>query len=118
VLLFALPGGLLLGCIVLLVAWMTLTHIGQQTWSVARVGIATLPQRFGATAVVVVGIAGVVGVLVALLAMGAGFEATLGRPARTIMRLSCRLGANGTQLGSHSRNCCLGVPGAAGPQEC
>ena len=77
VLLFALPGWLLLGCIVLLVAWMTLTHIGQQTWSVARVGIATLPQRFGASAVVVVGIAGVVGVLVALLAMGAGFEATL-----------------------------------------
>ena len=44
---------------------------------VARVGIATLPQRLGASAVVVVGIAGVVGVLVALLAMGAGFESTL-----------------------------------------
>ena len=77
VLLFALPGWLLLACIVLLVAWMAFTHIGQQTWSVARMGIATLPQRFGASAVVVVGIAGVVGVLVALLAMGAGFEATL-----------------------------------------
>jgi putative ABC transport system permease protein len=41
------------------------------------VGIATLPQRLAASAVVVVGIAGVVGVLVALLAMGTGFEATL-----------------------------------------
>jgi len=77
VLLFALPGWLLLACFVLLVAWMTLTQIGQQTWSVARVGIATLPQRFGASAVVVVGLAGVVGVRVALRAMGAGFEATL-----------------------------------------
>ena len=76
-LLFVLTEWLLLTCIVLLVAWMALTHIGQQTWSVARVGIATLPQRFGASAVVVAGIAGVVGVLVALLAMGAGFEATL-----------------------------------------
>jgi len=75
--LFVLTEWLLLTCIVLLVAWMTLTHIGQQTWSVARMGIATLPQRFGASAVVVAGIAGVVGVLVALLAMGAGFEATL-----------------------------------------
>jgi len=76
-LLFVLTDWLLLASIVVLVAWMALTHIGQQTWSVTRVGIATLPQRFGASAVVVVGIAGVVGVLVALLAMGAGFETTL-----------------------------------------
>jgi putative ABC transport system permease protein len=76
-LLFALPGWLLLACVVLLAAWMALTHGGQQTWSIAQVGIATLPQRSGPATVVVVGIAGVVGVLVALLAMGAGFEATL-----------------------------------------
>jgi len=76
-LLFALPGWLLLACMVLLAAWMALTHSGQQAWSIAQVGLATLPQRFGPATVVVVGIAGVVGVLVALLAMGAGFEATL-----------------------------------------
>ena len=76
-LLFALPAWALLVCIAMLFVWMSFTHIGRQTWSVARIGIATLPQRFGASAVVVVGIAGVVGVLVALLAMGAGFEATL-----------------------------------------
>jgi putative ABC transport system permease protein len=40
-------------------------------------GVASLPQRWGASAVIVVGIAGVVGVLVALLAMAEGFEATL-----------------------------------------
>jgi hypothetical protein len=45
----------LLACIVLLAAWMALTHSGQQAWSVARVGIATLPQRPGAAVVVVVG---------------------------------------------------------------
>lgn len=75
--LFITPGWLLFACLVLAVAWMALTRIGQQTWSVAWVGIATIPQRLGASVVVVVGIAGVVGVLVALLAMGAGFEATL-----------------------------------------
>lgn len=53
------------------------TSAGRQIGSVARVGVATIPQRFGASAVVVVGIAGVVGVLVGLLAMGEGFEKTL-----------------------------------------
>jgi len=57
--------------------WMALTRVGQQTWSVTKVGVATIPQRLGASAVVVAGIAGVVGVLVAILAMGAGFERTL-----------------------------------------
>jgi putative ABC transport system permease protein len=56
---------------------MTFTPTGRQTLSVVRIGIATIPQRLGSSAVVVVGIAGVVGVLVALLAMGAGFEEIL-----------------------------------------
>jgi putative ABC transport system permease protein len=72
-----LPWWLLLVLIVLLVAWMTFTRTGRQSWSVTKVGIATIPQRLGSSSVVVVGIAGVVGVLVALLAMGAGFAATL-----------------------------------------
>ncbi len=42
-----------------------------------RIGVASLPQRWGASSVIVVGIAGVVGVLVAMLAMGEGFQATL-----------------------------------------
>jgi putative ABC transport system permease protein len=76
-LLTVLPWWLLLAVVLLLAAWMALTRIGQQSWSVTRVGIATIPQRLGASSVVIVGIAGVVGVLVALLAMAAGFEATL-----------------------------------------
>jgi len=56
-------------------SWLVL--LLRETWSVTRIGIATLPQRLGSSAVVVIGIAGVVGVLVALLAMGAGFAATL-----------------------------------------
>jgi putative ABC transport system permease protein len=60
-----------------LVAWLLLTRTGRQTWSVTELGIATVPQRLGAASVVVVGIAGVVGVLVALFAMAQGFQATL-----------------------------------------
>jgi putative ABC transport system permease protein len=56
---------------------MTFTTAGRQIGSVARVGIATIPKRLGASAVVVAGIAGVVGVLVGLLAIGEGFEKTL-----------------------------------------
>ncbi|MCL2656694.1 MAG: ABC transporter permease [Betaproteobacteria bacterium] len=61
----------------LFTAWLLLTRRGQQASSVARVGISTLPQRLGASAVIVVGIAGVVGVLVALLAMAEGYSQTL-----------------------------------------
>jgi putative ABC transport system permease protein len=71
------PGWMLLGLAALLAAWLTFTPGGRQTRSVVRIGIATIPQRLGSSAVVVVGIAGVVGVLVALLAMGAGFEQIL-----------------------------------------
>jgi len=53
------------------------TRAGQQVWSVTRIGISTIPQRLGSSSVVVVGIAGVVAVLVALLAMAQGFAVTL-----------------------------------------
>lgn len=62
---------------VLLVLWMGLTRRGRQTWQVTSVGLATITQRLGSSSVVVVGIAGVVGVLVAMLAMGEGFSETL-----------------------------------------
>lgn len=62
---------------VLLAAWLLLTRRGRQAASVARVGISTLRQRLGSSAVIVVGIAGVVGVLVALLAMAEGYAETL-----------------------------------------
>src|SRR5580693_1316924 len=73
------PWWLILAMLVLLALWMALTRVGQQAWSVTKVGITTIPQRLGSSSVVVVGIAGVVGVLVALLAMAAGFESKIGR---------------------------------------
>jgi putative ABC transport system permease protein len=71
------PWWLLLACAVLLALAITFTRTGRQTWSITEIGLATIPQRLASSSVVVVGIAGVVGVLIALLAMGAGFESAL-----------------------------------------
>src|ERR1700741_3212796 len=68
------------GAIVLvagIAAWLLFTRRGRQAASVASVGISTLGQRLGSSAVIVVGIAGVVGVLVAMLAMAEGYAETL-----------------------------------------
>ncbi|MEN5426840.1 ABC transporter permease [Stenotrophomonas pennii] len=62
---------------VLVALWLVLTRSGRLALAATRIGIASLPQRWGASSVIVVGIAGVVGVLVAMLAMGAGFQSTL-----------------------------------------
>ncbi|MEP7041751.1 MAG: ABC transporter permease [Dokdonella sp.] len=70
------------GLIVLLVVlagWMLLTQRGKQAASVTGIGISTLAQRLGSSAVVVIGIAGVVAVLVAMLAMAEGYKETLRR---------------------------------------
>lgn len=61
----------------LLALWMFLFRSGAQARSVTAVGISTLTQRLGSSAVIVIGIAGVVGVLVALLAMAEGYAQTL-----------------------------------------
>ena len=66
-----------LALVVLLTLWLLLTRHGRLALEAARIGIASLPQRWGASMVIVIGIAGVVGVLVAMLAMGEGFQKTL-----------------------------------------
>jgi putative ABC transport system permease protein len=60
----------------------------KQLFAVIGMSLQTLPQRLGASSVIVIGIAGVVAVLVSVLAMGAGFQHTLadtGRPDRVII---------------------------------
>ncbi|WP_333681246.1 FtsX-like permease family protein [Dyella sp.] len=61
----------------LFAGWLALSRRGRQAASVTGVGISTLRQRLGSSSVVIIGIAGVVGVLVALLAMGEGYSETL-----------------------------------------
>jgi putative ABC transport system permease protein len=71
------PWPVALGLVVVLALWLALTKPGRQTAAIAGIGIASLPQRYAASSVIVIGIAGVVGVLVTMLAMGEGFKATL-----------------------------------------
>jgi putative ABC transport system permease protein len=59
-----------------------------QIAQITLINLRTIPQRLGASLVIVVGIAGVVGVLVSVLAMAEGFRHTLastGRDDRVIM---------------------------------
>jgi putative ABC transport system permease protein len=60
----------------------------KQFVAVTGMSLQTLPQRIGASSVIVIGIAGVVAVLVSVLAMAAGFRHTLadtGRADRVII---------------------------------
>ena len=87
------PWFVVAGLAVLLALWLFLTRSGRLSLEAARIGIASLPQRWGASSVIVVGIAGVVGVLVAMLAMGEGFKATLDKTGseRSAMRPATRM---------------------------
>ena len=77
----------------LLALWLLLFRRGRQALAVAGVGISTLPHRWGASSVIVVGIAGVVAVLVAMLSMAAGFEATLNRTGNETTAIVLRGGS-------------------------
>ena len=73
----ALPWYGVLAVAVALALWLLSTRGGRLALAATHIGIASLPQRWGASSVIVVGIAGVVAVLVAMLSMGRGFQATM-----------------------------------------
>ncbi|MFN3311046.1 MAG: ABC transporter permease [Thermomonas sp.] len=89
----ALPWQGVLALALALALWLALSRSGRLAREAARIGIAGLPQRWGASSVVVVGIAGVVGVLVAMLAMGEGFKATLDRTGDADTAIILRAGS-------------------------
>ena len=104
IVLIYLPWTVLLALAVLLAAWMAFARTGRQAWSVTKVGIATIPQRLGSSSVIVIGIAGVVGVLVALLAMGEGFRQTLQQTGDTETAIVLRGGATAELSSGVSRD--------------
>ncbi len=71
----------------------------QQISAVTAMNLRNVPSRWGASLVVVVGIGGVVGVLVALLAMAEGFRATLASTGRDDRAIILR-GGSKDELGS------------------
>jgi len=66
----------------------------KQMIAVISMSLQTLPQRLGASSVIVIGIAGVVAVLVSVLAMGAGFRHTLADTGRRDRVIILRAGSD------------------------
>ncbi len=66
-----------------------------QILEITVLNIRNLPARLGSSSVVVVGIGGVVGVLVAILAMGKGFESALDRAGAPDRAIVLRGGSSG-----------------------
>ncbi len=66
----------------------------EQIFEITWMSLATIPQRLGSALVIVGGIAGVVGVLVALLAMGEGFQSVLAQAGRLDDAIVLRKGAS------------------------
>ncbi|MGN6328116.1 MAG: ABC transporter permease [Rhodanobacter sp.] len=111
-----LPWTAVLALLVVLALWLVLTRRGRQTLSITGVGISSLRQRIGASLVVVVGIAGVVGVLVAMLAMGEGFQSTLQQTGSDDTAIVLRGGSNAelnSVLDRDSINAIIQAPGVA-----
>ncbi|HSW14828.1 MAG TPA: ABC transporter permease, partial [Solimonas sp.] len=65
----------------------------QQIFAVTLMNLRAIPQRLGASLVIVIGIAGVVGVMVALLSMARGFQSTLNSTGRADRVIVLRGGA-------------------------
>ncbi len=74
---FLLPWWALLALLGVLGILLGVSHQGRRTLAILRLGLSTLSQRIGASLVILIGIAGVVGVLVALLAMSEGLTRVL-----------------------------------------
>lgn len=63
-------------------------NLAAQTLAVTAIGLRSIPRRWGNSLVIVVGVAGVVAVLISVLAMWAGFRQTIqggARPDRVIV---------------------------------
>lgn len=86
----------------------------RQIGAITAMNIRTIPQRLGVSMVIVVGIAGVVGVLVSMLAMAAGFERTLastGRNDRVIVLRVGSLDELGSSMSVENARLIADVPG-------
>ena len=70
----------------------------RQILDITAMNLRNLPSRLGSSSVIVVGIAGVVGVLVALLAMAGGFEAALQRGGAPDRAIALRSGSGSEMM--------------------
>lgn len=110
----ALPWPGVLALVLLFALWLAVTRRGRQTASVTGVGVSTLRQRLGSSAVIVIGTAGVVGVLVALLAMGEGYAETLRKTGSADTAIVMRGGSASEVMSVLDRDSVVVIPQAPG----
>lgn len=86
----------------------------RQIAAVTSMNLQTLPQRLGMALVIVVGIAGVVGVLVAVLALASGLATTLANTGRADRAIVLSSSANSEMTSSLAREQVLTIMDAPG----
>ena len=75
----------------------------RQAFAITGISIRSIPERWAPSLVIVVGLAGVVAVFTALLAMAAGFESTLKATGRTDAALVLRGGSDAELNSAYDR---------------
>jgi putative ABC transport system permease protein len=86
----------------------------QQIAAVTLMNLRSVPQRLGASSVIVIGIAGVVGVLVSILAMVGGLSQMMNSTARTDSAIVVSTGASFESLSNITREAAETVMNAPG----
>ena len=87
-----------------------LTQIRAVTW----MNLTSIPQRLGTSSVIVVGIAGVVAVLISVLAMATGFNRTIIATGRDDRAIVLRGGSDSELASTLSREATLTIMDAPG----
>lgn len=88
--------------------------IATQIAAVSLLNLRTLPERIGNSLVIVIGIAGVVGVLLAALAIASGFKQTIANAGRTDRAIVLTRGAPSESASSVSRESLTPIMSAPG----
>ncbi len=89
----------------------------RQTLAITLIGLRSIPQRLGQSLVIIVGLAGVVAVFTALLAMAAGFQSTLQSTGRPDVALVMRGGSQAELNSGLSRDQATLIKQAPGIRE-
>jgi putative ABC transport system permease protein len=86
----------------------------RQIRAVTWMNLSSIPQRFGTSSVIIVGIAGVVAVLISVLAMATGFQRTIVATGRDDRAIVLRGGSDSELASTLSREATLTIMDAPG----
>jgi putative ABC transport system permease protein len=89
-------------------------NVLRQIRAVTWMNLASIPQRFGTSSVIVIGIAGVVAVLISVLAMATGFKRTILATGRDDRAIVLRGGSDSELASTLAREATLTIMDAPG----